>query len=56
MALIDFEMKSCCNHWEITIDKIEFPENILIGVARKGLTTCINPFDTGLFWGIQPLT
>ncbi len=56
MALVDFEMSSGTNHWEITIDKMEFTENLLIGVARKGLTTNINPFDTGLFWGIQPLT
>ena len=49
-------MSKGVHHWELTIDKVEFPENILVGVARRDIPTNINPFDTGLIWGIQPLT
>ncbi len=55
MALIDIEMRTGFYHWEITIEKVEHPENILMGVVRKGVSLSSNPLETGCFWGIQPL-
>lgn len=55
MILVDHEMSFGKHYWELTIDDVEYKENLLLGVAKGSVNMAINPFDTGVFWGIQPL-
>lgn len=55
MIFVDYEITKGKHYWEITVDEIDYIENILIGVAKKTVSMTVNPFDTGAFWGIQPL-
>ena len=41
--------------WQITIHKILAPENLLLGIAKPDIDKKMNPFDSGKFWGFQPL-
>ena len=54
-VLIDHLMKKGRHHWELTVEKIQFPDNLLLGVASLGINLQSNPLESGLFWGIQPL-
>lgn len=53
---LDFEInKNGRYFWQIEINNIILPENLLIGIANPDINKNQNPFDSGKFWGIQPL-
>ena len=44
-------MKSGVHYWEITIDKIVEADDIIIGIAQKGVDHTRKLFESGKFWG-----
>ena len=44
-------MRSGVHYWEITIDKIVENDDIIIGIAQKGVDHTRKLFESGKFWG-----
>ena len=40
---------------KFTIHSCDFPSDLLIGFAHKNIPENIIPYNSGYFWGIQPL-
>ena len=57
-AQVEFEnvfgtvtMTTGVHYWEITIDKIVENDDIIIGIAQKGVDHARKLFESGKFWG-----
>jgi hypothetical protein len=55
MAFFDLTIISGRFYWQILVNHIIQPENFLIGLAKPNINKTQNPFDSGCFWGVQPL-
>lgn len=55
VALGEFHLNKKRNYFEVKIEKIDYKESVLVGVANRGINYEKDPVGEKGFWGCQPL-
>lgn len=48
-------MEKGSHFWQIKVKNVSDKNNLLVGIAHKGMKESENPLDSKKFWGIEPL-